>query len=127
MEQVQTLEQAVDFSLATLNGLLQKPNSTLEEKKLIFVHLRLLFQLLPYLGYSLDITVPKYCSSCEGDRGSPQGEMQLPCGCFTCGPVCFMNKYCTDSHPKDVLCVVCGQLITAACVAEMMSWTVRIN
>jgi len=129
MDNIENLDQAIDHSIATLNGLLQKAQSTVEDKKLVFVHLRLLFQLASYLGYQLDITVPKYCSTCEGDRVGPQAEVPVNCGggCFTCGPACFVNKYCRDMQPKAVPCVVCGQFIPIEEVAQMVHWASNPN
>lgn len=129
MDNIENLDQAIDHSVATLNGLLQKAQSSLEEKKVIFVHLRLLFQLATYLQYDLDISLPKYCSTCEGDRAGPQAEVAVNCGggCFTCSPACFVNKYCRDMQPKAVSCVVCGQLIPIEVVAQMVLWTSNPN
>jgi hypothetical protein len=127
MENVNDLDQAFDYSVATINTLLQKPQSSLEDKKLIFVHLRLLFQLRSCLNYDLNITVPKYCSTCEGDRASPQASTPLICGgfergCYTCSPACFVNKYCREMQAREVTCVVCGQVISIEEVAKMIQW-----
>ena len=119
MEEVRTLEQACELSLATINGILADDERFKREKKQLFTHLKLLTQLAKRLEYSIALSVPQYCSTC-GLTSELGAAVSIGCGggCFTCSHNCFYTKYQCESFNKK-FCFVCGNPIDPAFISSV--------